>query len=47
VSGEESASQVRLRGDRLEIREPRLFLLAETDVASIVARPKRGRPGFW
>ena len=37
VSGEESASQVRLRGDRLEIREPRLFLLAETDVARIVA----------
>ena len=44
VSGEESASQVRLRGDRLEIREPRLFLLAETDVASIVAQAEARPP---
>ena len=44
VSGEESASQVRLRGDRLEIREPRLFLLAETDVARIVAQAEARPP---
>ena len=44
VSGEESASQVRLRGDRLEIREPRLFLLSETDVASIVAQAEARPP---
>ncbi|HEY6929616.1 MAG TPA: DNA repair protein RadA [Thermoanaerobaculia bacterium] len=44
VSGEESASQVRLRGDRLEIREPRLFLLAETDVARIVAAAETRPP---
>ncbi|HEX7252529.1 MAG TPA: DNA repair protein RadA [Thermoanaerobaculia bacterium] len=44
VSGEESASQVRLRGDRLEIREPRLFLLAETDVACIVAAAETRSP---
>jgi DNA repair protein RadA/Sms len=44
VSGEESASQVRLRGDRLEIREPRLFLLAETDVDRIVAQAEARPP---
>ena len=43
VSGEESASQVRLRGERLGIREERLLVLAETDVSRVVgeleARP--------
>jgi DNA repair protein RadA/Sms len=37
ATGEESAAQVRLRGERLGIREPRLLVAAETDVASIVA----------
>ena len=37
VSGEESASQVRLRGERLGIREERLLVLAETDVTRVVA----------
>jgi DNA repair protein RadA/Sms len=37
VTGEESAAQVRLRGERLGIREPRLLVAAETDVAAIVA----------
>lgn len=37
VSGEESTSQVRLRGERLQIREERLLVLAETDVTRVVA----------
>ncbi len=37
VSGEESASQVRLRGERLGIREERLLVLAETDVTRVIA----------
>ena len=37
VSGEESTSQVRLRGERLGIREERLLVLAETDVSRVVA----------
>ncbi len=37
VSGEESASQVRLRGERLGIREERLLILAETDVSRVIA----------
>jgi DNA repair protein RadA/Sms len=44
ASGEESAAQVRLRGDRLDIREPRLFLLAETDVSRIVAEAQARPP---
>lgn len=43
VSGEESASQVRLRGERIGIREERLLVLAETDVTRVIgeceARP--------
>ncbi|MDQ2978053.1 MAG: DNA repair protein RadA [Acidobacteriota bacterium] len=37
VSGEESASQVRLRGERIGIREERLLVLAETDVTRVIA----------
>lgn len=37
VSGEESAPQVRLRGERLGIREERLLILAETDVTRVIA----------
>ena len=37
VSGEESGSQVRLRGERLGIREERLLILAETDVTRVLA----------
>ena len=40
VTGEESACQVRLRGERLGIREERLLVVAETDVS---ADRRRGR----
>lgn len=36
VSGEESAAQLRLRGDRIGVRSPRLHVLAETDVDAVV-----------
>ena len=45
VSGEESAAQVRLRGDRLEISEPRLLVWAETEVTRIVAQAQTRSPG--
>jgi DNA repair protein RadA/Sms len=44
ASGEESAAQVRLRGERLEIREPRLLVLAETEVSRIVAHAEACPP---
>jgi len=44
ASAEESAPQVRLRGGRLGIREERLFVLAETDVARIVAEAEARSP---
>lgn len=44
VSGEESASQVRLRGERLGIREERLLVLAETDVTRVIAECEAGSP---
>lgn len=46
ATGEESAGQVRLRGERLAIREPRLCVMAETDVARIVAEAQRRAPAL-
>ena len=46
ATGEESAGQVRLRGERLAIREPRLCVMAETDVARIVAEAERRAPAL-
>ncbi len=37
ASGEESAAQLRSRGDRLGIRSPDLLIAAETDVDSLIA----------
>src|SRR5262249_42102557 len=44
ASAEESAAQVRLRGERLGIREGRLLVLAETDVARIVEEAQGRSP---
>jgi DNA repair protein RadA/Sms len=44
ATGEESAAQVRLRADRLGIREQRLRVLPETDVVRIVAEAERRSP---
>lgn len=44
ASAEESAPQVRLRGERLGIREGRLLVLAETDVTRVVAEAEVRSP---
>ena len=46
ATGEESSGQVRLRGDRLGIREERLLVLAETDVSRIVAEAESRSPSL-
>lgn len=43
VSAEESASQLRLRGDRLGVGSPNLRVLAETDVEAAIATARDGR----
>lgn len=44
VSGEESASQLRLRGDRLGVHSANLLVLAHTDVDAILAAAGRTSP---
>jgi DNA repair protein RadA/Sms len=46
VSGEESAAQLRLRGDRLGVRSDRLRVLADTDVGNVVERTVERLPGL-
>src|SRR5665213_1645783 len=46
VSGEESASQIKLRADRLGVGDSSLELLTETDVDSIVATVEAGDYGL-
>lgn len=44
VSGEESAKQIKLRANRLSVDSSNLFILAQTDVASIVETIKVEKP---
>jgi DNA repair protein RadA/Sms len=44
VSGEESLEQVKLRGDRLGVRDGALYLLSETSLERIIAQADRLRP---
>ena len=44
VSGEESLEQIKLRGDRLGVRDGRLYLLAETNLERILAHAERLSP---
>ena len=46
VSGEESASQVKLRYDRLKIKAPHVQFLAETDVPTVVATIEHLKPSL-
>ncbi|MBV9852191.1 MAG: DNA repair protein RadA [Armatimonadetes bacterium] len=46
VSGEESATQIKLRADRLGVTAPDLLLHNETDVALITAAIQNERPAF-
>ena len=45
VSGEESARQIRLRGDRLSVKAEKLMLLAETSLEIIIPTIERLKPG--
>ena len=44
VSGEESARQIRLRGDRLSVKAEKLMLLAETSLEIIIPTIERLKP---
>jgi DNA repair protein RadA/Sms len=44
VSGEESLEQIKIRGDRLGIRDGKLYLLAETNLERIIAQAEKLRP---
>jgi DNA repair protein RadA/Sms len=44
VTGEESASQVRLRADRIGAIQDRLYLAAETDLGALVSHVEKVRP---
>jgi DNA repair protein RadA/Sms len=44
VSGEESLEQMKLRGDRLGVRDGALYLLAETNLERILAQADKVRP---
>jgi len=44
VSGEESLEQIKIRGDRLGVRDGKLYLLAETNLERILAQAERLKP---
>lgn len=46
VSGEESAQQIKLRAERLGIRNPNLYLLTATDTTTIFQEVKKIKPQF-
>lgn len=46
VSGEESIKQTKLRADRLGVRSPLLYVLAETNVEQIEAQVEQIQPDF-
>ncbi|MEN6310221.1 MAG: DNA repair protein RadA [Acidobacteriota bacterium] len=44
VSGEESLEQIKLRGDRLGVRDGGLYLLSETNLERIISQAERLKP---
>ena len=46
ISGEESASQVRMRADRLKTLSPNLQFLSETNIDNIIATTNEVKPGL-
>ncbi|HRY60362.1 MAG TPA: DNA repair protein RadA [Patescibacteria group bacterium] len=46
VSGEESAQQIKLRAERLKIKNEKIFLLAESDLESILATIEMEKPNL-
>jgi DNA repair protein RadA/Sms len=45
VSGEESERQIKMRGERLDVRADNLYLLPETNLESILDEASRSEPG--
>lgn len=46
VSGEESAQQIKLRAERLKIKNEKIFLLAESDLENILATIETEKPNL-
>ena len=46
VSGEESAQQIKLRAERLKIKNEKIFLLAESDLETILATIEMEKPNL-
>lgn len=46
ISGEESAQQIKLRADRLQIASDRLFVLAENNMTAIMEHIRQSQPRF-
>ncbi|WP_084725379.1 DNA repair protein RadA [Streptacidiphilus melanogenes] len=46
ITGEESASQVRLRADRIDALSPHLYLAAETDLAAVLGHIEQVQPAL-
>ena len=46
ITGEESASQVRLRADRIDALSPHLYLAAETDLAAVLGHIEQVQPSL-
>ncbi|MGO1590463.1 MAG: DNA repair protein RadA [Ancrocorticia sp.] len=46
ITGEESASQVRLRAERIGAMDPNLLLAAESDVSRIIGHVKQAKPSL-
>jgi DNA repair protein RadA/Sms len=46
VSGEESAQQIKMRAERLDIRSPNLYLLSEINLEQILEQIERMQPGL-
>ena len=46
ISGEESAEQIKLRSDRLNVNKDNLLFLAETDIDNIEAQVEKLEPEF-
>lgn len=44
VSGEESARQIKLRADRLNVESENLYILAETDIQAVIEQIRRDKP---
>jgi len=44
ISGEESASQVRLRAERIKAVDPKLFIASETDLGAVIAHIDAVKP---